>query len=442
MILRSIAFCLTILLTNSVNAQTANVSDFTLDNGMKIVVIEDHRTPVVTHMVWYRVGSSDEPLGKSGIAHFLEHLMFVGTDDIPEGEFSRIIENLGGDDNAFTSHDYTAYFQRVAVEHLPLMMQMEADRMQDLILNEEAVAVERDVVLAERNQRTDSKPGSLFSEQRRAAQFMNHPYGIPIIGWRHEIEQLNLPDALAFYEQYYAPNNAILVVAGDVDPDEVLELSKEYYGPLSPSENISERVRPSEPPQISARRLEFSDPRISEPYIVRTYLAPNRESGNQHTAAALVILSELLGGENSLTSVLGKELEFNKSIAVSTGAFYDATTLDPDTFGVYVLPKPGVSLAEAETALDDVLDTFLETGPDPEQLERIKAQVRASQIYALDDQVGLANKYGASLAIGLTLDDISSWPQVLDSIRSEDVLAAARMVLDKNKSVTGWAEGQ
>lgn len=442
MILRFIAFCLTILLTNSVNAQTANVSDFTLDNGMKIVVIEDHRTPVVTHMVWYRVGSSDEPLGKSGIAHFLEHLMFVGTDDIPEGEFSRIIENLGGDDNAFTSHDYTAYFQRVAVEHLPLMMQMEADRMQDLILNEEAVAVERDVVLAERNQRTDSKPGSLFSEQRRAAQFMNHPYGIPIIGWRHEIEQLNLPDAIEFYEQYYAPNNAILVVAGDVDPDEVLALAKEYYGPLSPSENISERVRPSEPPQISARRLEFSDPRISEPYIVRTYLAPNRESGNQHTAAALVILSELLGGENSLTSVLGKELEFNKSIAVSTGAFYDATTLDPDTFGVYVLPKPGVSLAEAETALDDVLNTFLETGPDPEQLERIKAQVRASQIYALDDQVGLANKYGASLAIGLTLDDISSWPQVLDSIQSEDVLSAARMVLDKNKSVTGWAEGQ
>lgn len=419
-------------------AQQANVSTFTLSNGMDAVVIEDHRAPVVTHMVWYRVGSADEAPGKSGIAHFLEHLMFVGTDDIPEGDFSRIIEGLGGNDNAFTSYDYTAYFQRISTEHLELMMTMEADRMRDLILNEEAVRTERDVVLAERAQRTDSDPGSLFSEQRDAALYMNHHYGIPVIGWRHEIEQLNLTDALDFYGHFYAPNNAILVVAGDVDPSEVEALAMAHYGKLEPSAGIVvPRVRPTEPPQLSARRLDYHDERVSNPYVIRTYLAPERNSGAQSQAAALTVLAELLGG-SGLTSVLGKALQLEDPVAVSTGAFYSATSLDPGSFGLYVVPAAGVTLEQAEAKMDEVLEAFLVNGPDPAQMERIKSQISASEIYALDDQNGLARRYGAALAIGLTVEDVANWPVELGAVTADDVMAAARDVLDLRNSVTGW----
>lgn len=429
-------FALT-LLASPVLAQQAPVTTFTLPNGMEAVVIEDHRAPVVTHMVWYRVGSADEDLGKSGIAHFLEHLMFKETDDIAEGDFSRIIEGLGGNDNAFTSYDYTGYFQTISAEHLELMMTMEADRMRDLILSEDSVAVEREVVLAERNQRTDSRPGSLFSEQRRAAQYMNHPYGIPIIGWRHEIEQLNLEDASEFYQKYYAPNNAILIVAGDVDPAEVEAMAIKHYGPLEPSDGIVPRVRPQEPPQISARRMTFDDPRVSNPYVTRTYLAPERNSGDQAEAAALTVLAELLGG-SGLTSVMGKALQLEQQIAVSSGAFYDGNALDPDTFGVFIVPAPDVTLEEAEAAMDAVLAQFLIDGPDADQLQRIKNQIRANEIYALDNQSGLARRYGAGLTIGLTVEDIADWPNVLNAVTADDVMAAARNVLDIDKSVTGW----
>lgn len=418
-------------------AQQAKVSTFTLPNGMEAVVIEDHRAPVVTHMVWYRVGSADEVPGKSGIAHFLEHLMFVGTDDIAEGDFSRIIEGLGGNDNAFTSYDYTAYFQRISTEHLELMMTMEADRMRDLVLNEEAVRTERDVVLAERAQRTDSNPGSLFSEQRDAALYMNHHYGIPVIGWRHEIEQLNLTDALDFYRHYYAPNNAILVVAGDVTPEEVEALAIKHYGKLEPSDGIVPRIRPTEPPHLSPRRLEFRDERVANPYIIRTYLAPERNTGAQSEAAALTVLAELLGG-SGLTSVLGNALQLEDPIAVSTGAFYGATSLDPEDFGVYVAPAEGISLEEAEAKMDEVLDKFLIDGPDPDRMERIKTQIRASEIYALDDQNGLARRYGAALSIGLTIADVANWPATLSAVTADDVMAAARDVLDLRNSVTGW----
>ncbi len=426
-----------LLLATPLTAQQVPVTSFTLSNGMEGIVIEDHRAPIVTHMVWYKVGAADEGPGESGVAHFLEHLMFTATDDIAEGEFSRIIEDLGGNDNAFTSYDYTGYFQTIAVEHLDLMMQLEADRMRDLILNEAAVDIEREVVLAERNQRTDSQPGSLFAEQRNAAQFLNHPYGVPVIGWRHEIEALNLDAALSFYQRYYAPNNAILVVAGDVDPIEVEEMAQRHYGPLTPSDNIPDRVRPQEPPQLSPRRLTLEDPRVSNPYVIRTYLAPERNPGDQERAAALTVLAELLGG-NGLTSVLGRKLQIESQVAVSTDAFYSGTNLDPDTFGLVVIPAPGVTLAEAEDAMDAVIAEFLETGPDPEHLERIKTQIHAAEIYAMDDMAGLARRYGIGLTIGLSLDDIAAWPNILAEVSAEDVLAAAREVFNKNNSVTGW----
>jgi zinc protease len=246
------SLALTVALVLTTTAQAAeNVTEFFLDNGMQVVVIEDHRSPAVVHMVWYRAGAADEPPGVSGVAHFLEHLMFKGTDDVESGEFSRIVEDNGGTDNAFTSWDYTGYFQRVAADRLDLMMEMEADRMRDLRFADEEVVTERSVILEERAERVDSSAGGLFNEQMRAALFNNHPYGIPIIGWRHEMEQLDREALIAFYEDHYWPNNAILVVAGDVTPDEVRTLAETHYGPIPANPDIEPRTRPQEPPQIA-----------------------------------------------------------------------------------------------------------------------------------------------------------------------------------------------
>ena len=413
------------------------VSSFTLDNGMQIVVIEDHRAPVVVQMVWYRIGAADEVSGHSGIAHFLEHLMFQGTDTMAPGEFSATVEAQGGNDNAFTSWDYTAYFQRVAADRLDLMMKMEADRMRNLKLTEEDVTTERDVILEERSQRTDSSPGALLTEQMNAAQYLNHPYGRPVIGWRHEMAALTRQDALDWYRAYYAPNNAILIVAGDVDPQAVLALAKTHYGPLVPSGKIKGRVRPSEPPQIAERRMVYSDERVSEPYLIRSYLAPSRRNGDPKEAAALVMLAQLLGG-NPTTSVLARALQFDTQVATYTSAFYSGSAMDNDTFGFVVMSVPGVTLEAAEAALDGVVAKFVTDGVNADDLARIKAQVRAEDIYNRDDTEGLARQYGQALTIGLTIADVQEWPGLLQAVTSEDIMAAAAKVLNRDQAVTGW----
>ncbi len=413
------------------------VTTFTLENGLDVVVIEDHRAPVVVQMIWYRVGSADEPAGHSGIAHFLEHLMFKGTEKVAPNAFSGIVEAQGGDDNAFTSWDYTAYFQRISADRLELVMEMEADRMRNLRLTEDDVATERQVILEERAQRTDSDPGALLTEQMRAAQFMNSPYGIPVIGWRHEMEELSREDALSYYQRFYAPNNATLVIAGDVAPDKVKALAEKYYGPLQPSEGIVPRERPQEPPQLAERRITLADERVSEPYVFRSYLAPERDPGDQKEAAALTVLAELLGG-NGQTSVLARALQFDRQVAVYSSAFYDGTSIDDATFGLVVVPAPDVSLETIEGDLDRVLEEFLKTGPDPAALERIRTQVRASEIYARDDVQSLANRYGQELSVGLTMADIDGWDEALSAVTAEDVMAVARKVLDRKNAVTGW----
>ena len=413
------------------------VTTYKLKNGLDIVVIEDHRAPVVTQMVWYRIGAADEPPGHSGIAHFLEHLMFQGTATMKAGEFSATVEQNGGNDNAFTTSDYTAYFQRVAADRLELMMKMEADRMRNLQLTEDDVTTERQVILEERGQRTDSDPGALFTEQRSAAQYLNHPYGIPVIGWRQEMEKLSRQDALDFYKANYAPNNAILVVAGDVQPKDVLALAEKTYGPLDPSTDIKPRARPQEPPQLAERRLTMADERVSEPYLVRTYLAPERNAGDQKTAAALTILAELLGG-NQTSAVLAKSLQFQQKKAVWSAAFYDGAAVDPTTFGLYLTPVPGVDLADAEKAMDEVVAKFLKDGPDPADFERIKTQIRASEIYARDSAEGQANEYGEALAIGLTVKDVQDWPKILQEVTVDDVMTVAHEVLNRDHAVTGY----
>lgn len=417
-------------------AENEAVTFFTLDNGMDVVVVEDHRAPAVQQMVWYRAGSADEPKGSSGVAHFLEHLLFKATDKMESGEFSATVAANGGRDNAFTSYDYTAYFQRIAADRLELMMQMESDRMKNIRLTPENIRTERDVILEERNQRTDSNPGALFNEQMNAAQYLNHRYGTPVIGWRHEMETLDLDDALAFYELYYSPNNAILVVSGDVDPDNVRTLAEKYYGVIPANPDLPERLRTQEPPQTAERRLIFRDGRVAQPYVSRAYLAPERDPGAQEEAAALTILAEILGG--GTTSVLAEKLQFDEQIATYTGAFYRGATLDDTAFDLVVVPAAGVTLQEAEDAMDAALASFMETGVDAAQLDRIKLQIRAEQIYARDNAEGVANRYGSALAIGLTVEDVQNWPDVLDAVTADDIMQAAEKLFDRRASVTGW----
>ncbi len=425
------------LIFAAISAKAEEVTTYMLDNGMEVVVIEDNRAPVVVHMVWYRVGSADEPEGVSGVAHFLEHLLFKATDTLEAGEFSATVAANGGSDNAFTSYDYTAYFQRVASDRLELMMRMESDRMNNIRLTEEDILTERQVIIEERNQRTENSPNALAREQFAAALYQNHRYGVPIIGWRHEMEQLDMDDVLAFYDLYYSPNNAVLVVAGDVVPEDVLALAEQYYGVIPPEAQLPERTRPEEPPHRAERRLTYVDPRVSQPYLIRNYLAPERDSGAQEDAAALVYLAELLGG-SPFTSALGQALQFDTQTAIWTNASYSGSSLDDTVFSFAVVPAEGVSLSEAEAAMDQVIADFLEAEIDAERMDSIRTQLRASEVYALDNTEGLARRYGAALTQGLTVEDVQAWPDVLQAVTEEDIKAVAAKVLDRRQSVTGW----
>ncbi|KNG94864.1 M16 family metallopeptidase [Pseudaestuariivita atlantica] len=433
--------CLVAVVASAARADILDqVTTFTLDNGMDVVVIEDHRAPVVVHMVWYRAGSADEPAGASGVAHFLEHLLFKATDKMEAGEFSRVVAANGGSDNAFTSFDYTAYFQRVAADRLGLMMQMEADRMVNIRLTEEDILTEREVIIEERNQRTENDPGALFREQRMAAQYLNHRYGVPVIGWRHEMVTLDMDEVMDFYDLYYSPNNAILVVAGDVEPDEVLELAKTHYEPIPANPDVLPRDRAQEPPQTSERRMTFRDPRVAQPYVLRSYLAPERDPGDQREAGALYLLGEILGGGQ--TSVLAEKLQFESKQAVYASAWHAPTRLDDTTFSTIMVPVPGVSLDEAEAAMDGAIAEFMEEGVDPDQLARIKRQLKAAEIYARDDVGDLANLFGRALTSGLTVEDVAAWPDILQSITAEEIMAAAERVFVRERAVTGFLMGE
>ncbi|MEM6305689.1 MAG: pitrilysin family protein [Pseudomonadota bacterium] len=412
------------------------VSHFTLDNGMEVVVVEDNRAPVVQHMVWYRAGSADEPRGASGVAHFLEHLMFKATTSLESGEFSATVAANGGRDNAFTSYDYTAYHQRVAADRLELMMQMEADRMRNIAFTEEDIRTERGVVLEERNQRTENNPSSLMYEQMNAVQYHHHPYGAPVIGWKHEIETLEMADFRAFYDAHYAPNNAILIVSGDVTPEEVRSLAEKYYGVIPAKADLAPRERVAEPPHRAARRLEFRDARVSRPFMARSYIAPERDSGAQEEAAALVMLSELLGGGQ--TSFLNETLQFDQQISTFARSYYRPTALDDTSFDIVAVPAEGVSLEELEAAIDTALLAFMQEGVDAEKLERIKKQLRAQQIYARDSAEGIGNRYGRALSVGLTVEDVQAWPKVLEAVTEADIMAAAERLFDARRSVTGY----
>jgi zinc protease len=414
----------------------SEISHFVLTNGLDVVVIPDHRAPVVTHMLWYKVGSADETPGKSGLAHFLEHLLFKGTAKNPAGRFSQVVATIGGQENAFTSSDYTGYFQRVPRELLKGMMEFEADRMTGLVLTDEAVRTELRVVLEEQNMRVANNPGARLGEQMEAALFLNHPYGRPVIGWRHEIERLDREDALAFYRRFYSPNNAILVIAGDVTVDQVRTLVQETYAKVPRVAEIKPRLRPQEPAQEAARTVTLADPRVAQPSVSRYYLVPSSTSARPGESEALEVLAHILGrGSNSR---LYHTLVFERGIAVSAGASYDGAAVDATRFSVYATPKPGTDLPQMEAALDAVLAGISENGVTEEELERSKSRMIADAIYANDSQRMMAQWYGAALATGETVERVRAWPDRIRAVTAGEVHDAARRWLDKRRSVTGY----
>jgi len=412
------------------------ITNFTLANGLEVVVIPDHRAPVVTHMVWYKVGSADETPGKSGLAHFLEHLMFKGTAKNPAGRFSQVVATIGGQENAFTSADYTGYFQRVPRDELKRMMEFEADRMTGLVLTDDVVRPELNVVLEEQNMRVGNNPAARLGEQMDAALYLNHPYGRPVIGWRHEVEQLDREDALNFYRRFYTPNNAIVIIAGDVTPEEVRALAQDTYGKIPRVTDIKPRLRPQEPVQEAPRTVTLGDPRVTQPSLSRYYLAPSSTTARPGESEALDVLVHILGrGANSR---LYQTLVVDKGVAVNAGASYDGTALDNTRLSIYATPKPETSLPQLEQAIDGVLAEVVANGVSADELERSKNRLIADSIYANDNQRTLAQWYGASLATGATVEQIRTWPDRIRLVSAEAVRDAARHWLDKRRSVTGY----
>lgn len=409
---------------------------FTLNNGLQVVVIPDRRAPVTTHMIWYRVGGADEQAGKTGLAHYLEHLMFKGTDDIPQGEFSKIIARNGGQDNAFTSQDYTAYYQRIARDRLEMVMRMEADRMRDLVLEPQTALSERDVIVEERRQRVDSNPGAVLGEQMRARLWAGGPYGVPVIGWLEDIRSLTREDALEFYRKWYAPNNAVLVVAGDIDAAELRPLAERTYGRVAANPNLPARVWASPAPLTAAQRVSHSDPKVRQPSLSRLYRSVSSATAPNAEVDALTVAMEVLGG--SQTSRLFRVLVEERKLAVSASAGADTGGLAGGVASVGASPAPGVSLETLEAAMDEVIARFLAEGPTAEETQRAQRQLAAAAIYARDSQEQLANIFGASLLQGETIEDVVTWADRIAAVTPQAARDAARQVLRIDQSVTGW----
>jgi zinc protease len=387
-------------------------------------------------MIWYKVGAADETPGKSGLAHFLEHLMFKGTAKNPTGKFSQVVARIGGQENAFTSQDYTGYFQRVPSDQLRTVMEFEADRMTGLQLTDDVVLPERNVILEEQNQRVGNNPPARLTEQVDAALFLNHPYGKPVIGWRHEMEELSRDDAIGFYRRFYAPNNAIVVIAGDVDPAQARALAEETYGKIPRHATIAPRVRAQEPPPVAVRSLTLADPRVEIPSMQREYLVPSFRTAKRGESEALEVLSHILGsGSNSR---LYRALVVDKQVAVMASAWYDSSAIDQSKFGVQGSPRPGVTLPQLEAGVDEVIAELIAKGVTDEELERTKTRLIADTVYAQDNQASMARWYGAALMTGASVDDVRRWPERIRAVTAAQVQDVARQWLDKRRSVTGY----
>ena len=416
-------------------AKLFDAQSFILKNGLQVVVIPNHRAPIVTQMVWYKAGAADEVVGVSGAAHFLEHLMFRGTKAVPPGEFSRIVAQNGGEENAFTTHDYTAFYQNVAADRLELVMKLEADRMANLVISDAVVKPEREVIIEERRMRIGNSPSALFDEQLDTALYLHHPYRIPTIGWENEMHKLTAQDEQEFYKRWYAPNNAVLVIAGDASVEKVKALAEKYFGPV-PSHPVPVRHRVEEPAKVAAARLSARSPRVTEIQWSRQWLAPTYNRGDTTQSYPLQVLAEVLGG--SAASPLYKGLVIDKGLALSASAYYDPNQFDLTTFGFVATLKHGVTVPDFETAIDDIVKNTLDGGGiTADAVERAKQRMIAAAIYARDSLSGPARIVGTALSLGRSLDEVQNWPDKIAAVTPDQVRAAAKAVIHDDVAVTG-----
>lgn len=412
-----------------------NAETFTLRNGLQVVVVENHRVPVVSQMVWYKVGAADEPAGKSGLAHQLEHLMFKGTATLKPGQFHQIIAQHGGQENAFTSSDYTAYYENIAVDNLPLVMRLEADRMRNLRFDEHNFKTEHQVVTEERLTRTENEPAALLDERLQNALWVSHPYRNPVIGWPDELRELTRKDVMAFYHRWYAPNNAVVVISGDVTLKQVKALARKYYAPLDRGPTIT-RDRPTTMPPPAHVRIEMHHKRVSQPSWREIFIAPSYNTARDPSEVyALQVLDELLGG--GPTSRLYRALVIDHKLAAAAGSGYNPRAVDQGTFSVYFVPRPGADLATTETVMKQELAKLLKDGVSDEEVADAKQRLRAGVIYARDSLQGAAQTLGLVLATGGSLDQIEYWPQHIGAVTTDQVMKAARDVLGHSSSAVG-----
>nr|WP_145722563.1 pitrilysin family protein [Mesorhizobium tianshanense] len=412
------------------------VTDFLLDNGMEVVVIPDHRAPIVSHMVWYNVGSADEPPGQSGIAHFVEHLMFkAATINHAAGEFDRAVAEIGGSHNAFTDYDYTAFWETVAPSALEQMMSFEADRMFNLTFTDDDIKTERDVILEERRWRTETDPKAVLDEEVNATLWLNRPYRIPVIGWMQELEKLNWTDAFAFYDLYYRPNNAVLVVAGDVEPETVKALAEKTYGKVVAGPGLA-RIRPVEPEQNTKRTVTLADARVSVPRFSTQWVVPSYHTAEPGEAEALDLLAEILGGNNR--SRLYQQLLVKQGIAAEAGANFGGTMLDATSFTIYGSPRGDAKLADLEAAVDAEIARIVNDGVTDDELDEAKDRKVRSVILARDNPAHMALMYGATLATDGSVKDVEEWPDRIRKVTANQVKAVAARYLVPDHSTTGY----
>lgn len=424
-----------LLMASAWASEPVKVDTFDLENGLKVVVIPNHRVPAVSHMLWLRIGSADEERGQSGLAHYLEHMMFKGTDRLKVGEYSQVVAKHGGDHNAFTSYDYTGYYVNIAKEHLPLVMDLEANRLVNLKVDDAEFLKEREVIIEERSMRTDNQPAALLREQMMAALFLNHPYHTPVIGWRHEMQALNREQVFAMYHRFYHPNNAVLVVAGDITAEELRPLAEKYYGKLPRGEKL-ERNWTQEPKPAAERRLVLRDDKVMQPDFRRYYLAPSFVEGKTEQAIPLTLLAQVLGGSH--TSRLHQELVVKRKIATQAGAYYNGLDRGASVFSIFATPAEYEELATVEAAIDEILLQIQQEGISEEELTRAKTLEKANVIYARDGLQSLAYVIAQLYMVGLDEQFFNIWPQKIDAATASELKNAARAVLVPKRSVTGW----
>lgn len=423
-------FIILFLVAIPAQAGIFNAQTMTLDNGLEVVVVPNHRAPIVHHMLWYKAGAAQEINGYSGVAHFLEHLLFKGTNHperpLEAGEFSTTVKGLGGNDNAFTSYDYTAYYQTIAKEHLTTVMQMEADRMRHATPPAEHVISERDVVMEERSQRTDNNPQARFYEQIQATLFPGHPYGRPIIGLKQEILKMSVADTNAFYNQWYHPNNAVLIITGDVTLEGIKKDILRIYGAL-PKGPVAKRFFPALPAFEGKTLIVHRDEQVKQPTYVRAYRVPSY-SQNKEQSLALQILENILDG--GATTRLYKTLVVEDKKAINVSLSYSSNQYDTATLWISATPADGVSMGELETAIDTVLHNVIDSGVTDNELMEAKKRLKNAAIFARDSLSAPTNIIGRALTTGSTLHDVETWDRQINTTTKEKIQSVSELFLN------------